>query len=484
MADEKNGGDAPKAGEENKTEEGHTADTDAEPTTEDAKLDLAKPEESGGPDTEAEVKAVDLAKPDERAPLPDPPPVLDDAPTVARTPSFIVNEDRAEDLEGLEEDEDALHSVGMFLAGDAEHVDIDNMDLPAELEEPSFAQQSKNVTSWVIFVLTVAVAVAGVIYVNNTEELRIQVELLFRGGLVRHKRAHIIELKERYAKEDTYAQNRYGEFKMIYSPRDAEVSVTMLKYKESIGDFMTRYVKGIGDTRTLIETRELKKFKQLTQNLKEKQVVAEQNIKNLPVTSRTNPKDAEHPDRPKACTDSKEEYCTFVYKIEISKEKYRPRSFVVFSEYSLDPPSLEVDEKKVQQLLFKNTGPGIYEVMWPGADLQPTPELFQEKFIRVMTDRLKCKLGPEDYKNTLELKDFNALMELPEDDRWQKLADNGMLSHGPPAAKVWTLMEWKASVAELRMPENLELWTTALETISNCKCDPEVKCWQNIGAAP
>ena len=53
MADEKNGGDAPKAGEENRAT-GHAADTEAEPTTEDAKLDLAK---------------SDLAKPHEPAPV-------------------------------------------------------------------------------------------------------------------------------------------------------------------------------------------------------------------------------------------------------------------------------------------------------------------------------------------------------------------------------------------------------------------------------
>ncbi|MFT7626115.1 MAG: hypothetical protein ACI9WU_005308 [Myxococcota bacterium] len=443
---------------------------------------MADEKKGGKPEAGDDVKGADdqavEAPAAEEAPK-EAVPALEDAPKKASTP---VDDDAPVSTDGIEADEDALHSVGLFMAGDAEHVDIDNMDLPPELEEPSFADQARNVTSWVIFALTVAVAIGGIIHVNSTEELRIQVELLFRGGLIRHKRADIIELKEKYAKEDTYAQNRYGEFKMIYSPQDAEVSVVMLKYKENISDFMTRYVKGIGDKRTLIETRELKKFKQLTGNLKEKQIVTEQTIKNLPVTSRTNPKDAGQPDRPKACTDSKEDYCSFVYKIKISKEMYRPREFVVFSEYSLDPPNIELDEKTTQQLLFKNTGPGIYEVMWPGADLQPTPALFRQQFVRVMTDRLKCKLGPEDYKSILEIKDFAALMELSEDERWQKLSDNGLLSHGPPTAKAWTLMEWKSSVAELRQAENLELWTTAELAINNCACDPEApkKCWEEL----
>ncbi len=509
-------GDKPENTEDAKAATGEPTEDDLAKVAdsgEDTKEELTA--EAGADDatTEDAATAEDADATIDDAAVEEPPsaPALDPDPTIAQPPPFepvadpgaparaassmvIIHDEEAVDTSGIDADDaDALHSVGMFLAGDADHVDIDQMELPPELEEPSFAQLARNWTSWVIFVLCIAVAIGGVLHIQNTEELRIQVELLFTGGLVRHKRADIIEAKERYQKEDTYAQNRYGQFKMIYSPRDATVEVTLIKYKENIGDFMTRYVKGVGDKRQPAEVRSLRKFKELTTGLKERQVVNEQNIKDLPVTSRTNPKDAEHPDRPKACTDSKEDYCSFVYRIKISKELYRPREFIVFSEYSLEPPDLVpcdtpdadqekcYDAKKVQQLLFKNTGPGIYEVFWPGADLQPTPALFAQQFTRVMTDRIKCKLGPEDWK-PLELKNgFRELMELPEDDRWQKLADNGLLSHGPPAAKVWTLMEWKASVAELREPENLELWTNAQQTIADCKCEEGVKCWQPAG---
>lgn len=436
---------------------------DADPTTEDEALAVQEGTVEADPTTEdapaeapAPPKEVAAAKPAE---------VSLSKKGPARTASIS---------DSTQDDTDALQSVGMFIGGEADQVDIDSMPLPPELEEPSFMQVSKNITSWVIFFLVTGTMIGGALYINNTQELRIQIEYLFKGGLERHKRAHILELRERYQKEDHYAQNRYGEFRMIYSPRDAEVEVTLIKYKEGIQEFMSRYVRGLADKRVKVEERELKKFKQLTSNLKERQVVAEQNIKNLPVTSRTNPKDAENPNRPKACTDSIEDYCTFVYKVKISKEKYRPREFLIFSEYSLDPPGFEDVDKKIQQLLYKNTGPNIYEVNWPGADLQPTPELFQEQFIRVMTSRLKCKLGPEDWK-PLELKNFSALWELPEDERWQKLADNGLLSHGPPNAKVWTMMEWKASIAELK--QHPVLWTTAEQKINDCKCEEGVKCW-------
>lgn len=456
-----------------------SVDTDA--TTEDEAL--AVQEGTVEPDPTTEDAPAPAAE--EVPAMPEPPKQVAAAKPAAAAPALPLKKAppaMSSISDSADDDADALQSVGMFIGGEADYVDIDSIPLPPELAEPSFKQVSENITSWVIFFLVTACMIGSALYINNTQELRIQIEYLFEGGLERHKRAHILELRERYQKEDHYAQNRYGEFRMIYSPRDAEVEVTLIKYREGIQEFMSRYVRGLADKRVKIEERELKKFKQLTSNLKERQVVAEQNIKNLPVTSRTNPKDKENPNRPRACTDSAEDYCTFVYKVKISKEKYRPREFLIFSEYSLDPPGFEDVDKKIQQLLYKNTGPNIFEVNWPGADLQPTPELFQEQFIRVMTSRLKCKLGPEDWK-PLELKNFRALLELPEDERWQKLADNGLLSHGPPNAKVWTMMEWKASVAELK--QHPVLWTTAEQKINDCKCEEGVKCWvSETPAAP
>ena len=480
------------------------------PETTDNEASTSKPEATTSPGTDAAVEPGEEATAGESALANDgEAPALEADPTIAQPPSFApadsgpstIDDGDAIAVDGLQEgDEDALHSVGMFMAGDAERVDIDSVELPPELAEPSFREVSKNVISWVILVICVGVAVGGMYWVKSDPDKSIQVELMFRGGLERHKKAHIIEQRQKFAKEDQYAQNRYGKFRMVYSPPDAQVSVTLLKYVEKLEDFMVRHVRGGKDSRKKIEDRELQKLRLLTENLQENQFVKEHNIQNLPVTSRSNPKDKEDPSKPKHCTDDTGEYCTFVYKIKISKEKWRPREFIVFSEYSLEPPDLIscgsldpefateeekkncFNEKQFQQLLFKNTGPSIYEVAWPGANLQPTPELFQEKFIRVMTDKLKCNMGPDDYARLREenpLKNFAQLMELPDDERWQRLAENGLLAHGPPGEKQWTLMEWKSSVAELRQPENIHLWHSALKIITECDCDVEgLKCWK------
>ncbi|MFT5432279.1 MAG: hypothetical protein ACI9OJ_002978, partial [Myxococcota bacterium] len=364
-----------------------------------------------------------------------------------------------------------------------------SMDLPDELEERSFGDLRRNVISWVIFFLAIGGFVAGAAYISGQEELKVQIQLLFTEGLVAHKKSHIIERRERYQKEDKYAQNRYGEFRMIYSPRDAEVQVTQIKYVETIGEFMTRYVTGGEDTRKKVEEVELKKFREKTTNLKEKTVVSEQAIKDLPVTQRTNPENK--PGDPVACTESVDDFCTYVYKVKISKEKYRPREFVIYSEYSLDAPDTVIDPK-AQALLFKGVGPGINEVNWPGADLQPTPELFQEQFVRLWTNRIKCNLSPEDYavfelvdvpKKANAKKYYAAFRALPEDEMYQKMVENGHLQYGGLQAKSWTLTEWKSSVAELK--QHPLLWNNASEAIDNCDCDAEGNpkaCWQRLVA--
>jgi len=196
--------------------------------------------------------------------------------------------------------------------------------------------------------------------------------------------------------------------------------------------------------------------------LKKNQVVAEMNIKNLPVSQRTNPKDMS------ACTNSIDDYCTYIYKVKIAKEKYRPREFIIFSDYSPEAPGVEPGA--AQQLVFKKTGPSVFEVVWPGADLQPTPELFQEQYTQVMTQKVKCGLKAEGKK-----KELAELMALPEEERYQKIYESGLLSI---KGKTWTLSEWRASIAELKQAENLALWEAAQAAVKACDCKAEPPCWK------
>ena len=401
-----------------------------------------------------------------------------------------------------DEDETSLNSVGMFIEGDGDKVDIDSLELPPELAEPSFAMLRRNAISWVIFFAVILCSVGGAAYINSKAHLRIQLEYLFKGGLERHKKAELISKRERYAKEDHYAQNRYGEFKMIYSPKTAKVDVYQIKYKETITQFMNRFVRGMKDNRVKVGERKLEKFSKLTDNLAKNVIVTEAIVKDLPITSRSNPKDKDHPERVKACTDDTEDYCTFVYRVKISKEMYYPRSFMIFSDYSqdADPESLKLEDAtkqkdwdKAQTLYFKQVGPTIFEVVWPGANLRAKPELFAEQFIRVMTDTVKCQLGPKDYEamkneKAEPIKDFAGLWDMAEDDRWQQMYDTGKLQHGPPNSQAWAPLSWRSSVQELK-EERPELWLEVEERVKNCECknDEEgrrIRCWKGEGSEP
>ena len=179
-------------------------------------------------------------------------------------------------------------------------------------------------------------------------------------------------LQARYDVEDRVATNRYGETVLTYAPANAVVTVTMITYRETITDFITRFNRGGDDRRVKLEERELEKFRQLTSKLEPGVIVTRMSVKNLPLTQRSNPKDAADPTRVKACTDAAEDLCTFVYKISIAKPLHRTLEFVVESEYSMGAPGLAAG-KQAQRLLFKNTGPAIFELAWPGATLRPNP---------------------------------------------------------------------------------------------------------------
>ena len=499
------------------------------------------------------------------------------------------------------DDNDVLVSVGMFLQDEEADEDPD-IELPPELEEPSFDEVRKNVISWVILVAMVigSVGFLGWVFYSQSEaavDKKEQVQALFYGGILDLKTAEQRKVRDKWRIEDTYAKNRYGEFKMMYSPRDAKVTVTQYKFVEPIPGFIDRFVRGggKGDQRRLLQTKAIQRFQELTTNLdavevdatktvrqREKQkgeryVVSEQNIKNLPLTQRSNPldpdgvsddvvmeqvpKDAKNsfwckgtqktclitrqpmrlsasdsltiqwtaggallsattsngvdftgtpsikksmikPDDREihvefadgsepdpgtkilasyqvlpACTMETEEFCTYVYRLKIERELYKPKEYLINSDFSLASPGITADPKKERVFTFEKKGPNVYQVAWPGVDLQPTPELFQLQYIRLMTTKSgKCSSMMDEEM----LKAYEALET--DDARYVYMKENGFLSLGPPYAKAWTLDEFNAQIRELKN-DHPALWTQAQEVITACKCEPgsnNSECWKTF----
>jgi hypothetical protein len=501
---------------------------------------------------------------------------------------------------GDSDDNEVLVSVGMFLQ-DEESDEEPDVELPPELTEPSFGDVRKNVISWVILVVMLVGASGslGWVFYSQSEaavDKKEQVEALFYGGILDLKTAEQRKLRDKWLIEDTYAKNRYGEFKMMYSPRDAKVTVTQYKFVEPIPGFIDRFVRGggKGDQRRLLQTKAIQRFQELTTNLddvvvdktktvrqREKQkgeryVVSEQNIKNLPLTQRSNsldkdgvsddvvmeqvPADAKgsfwckgaqktclitrqpmrfgasdplsikwtsgtallsattsngvdftgnstiakslikpddreihvefatgsEPDpgtkilasyqvQP-ACTMETEEFCTYVYRLTIERELYKPKAYLINSDFSLASPGITADPKKERVFTFEKKGPSVYEVAWPGVDLQPTPELFQLQYIRLMT----TKAG--NCSSMMDEEMLKAYGELETDEaRYLYMKENGFLSLGPPFSKAWTLDEFNAQIKELKN-DHPALWSQALEVIAACKCNkgPNSECWKTF----
>jgi len=504
-------------------------------------------------------------------------------------------------LPSVVDDDDVLASVGMFL-GDEESEEEPDIELPPELQEPSFAEVRKNKISWVVLAMFVlgSAGYVGWMFLSASEAAETQKEelqALFYGGILDLKTAEQRRLRDKWRIEDTYAKNRYGEFKMMYSPRDAKVTVTQYKYVEPIPGFIDRFVRGgaKGDQRKLLATNKIQRVEELTTSLDtaevskeqmvrkrdkqkgERLVISEQNIKNLPLTQRTNPQDkdgvsddivleqvrtltqqfvckgaqknclitrqpmrisasepltlkwtsaggalltatttngvdlhtgnatieaseikqddrelhvtfakgsepqigskiyASYQVQP-ACTFNDDEFCTYVYKLRIERDLYKPKQYVINSDFSLASPGLTVDKDKERAFTFEKKGPSVYEVAWPGVDLEPTPELFQLQYIRLMTTKAgQCNSywTDEERKQYAELETDAA--------KYQMLYDNGFLSLGPPFGKAWTMDEFNAQVRNLQSKHS-DLWTKALEVIGACKCDkgPNSECWRTF----
>ena len=189
-----------------------------------------------------------------------------------------------------------------------------------------------------------------------------------------------IQLNARYHRIDAHATNRYGDLRMVYSPSDAQVTVTQVKYKETLNEFVTRTTKAGPDKRQEVARTELRKFSRLTSALDSSQVVSEQRINNLALTSRSNPKDREDPTRPKHCTDDPEDYCTFEYEVRVAKPDFRPVEVLLTSAFASDPPGA-TSKPATRRVSFYQAGPGIWEAAWPVVVLKPTPALLQKQSV-------------------------------------------------------------------------------------------------------
>lgn len=177
-------------------------------------------------------------------------------------------------------------------------------------------------------------------------------------------RIRAARVRARFAREKRWVPNRYGTLRLTYAPANAQVSIVGVRYRERIGDFITRYVRGGIDKRARVDERELRRFALRGPTALPADDAQEVEIINLPLTQRTNPGD------PTACSTDAEDYCTFVYRVTITHPGHAPRTLVLSSPFALGAPGAGNDGSA--GALFSEYGQG-WAASWSPLPLVPNP---------------------------------------------------------------------------------------------------------------
>lgn len=259
----------------------------------------------------------------------------------------------------------------------------------ADIDEP-FEPERKSWGGIVTIVLMLAVVIGGIVFIMSNDKFKQDIECFFSGEIEKCKTAEKKEQEGQWREIDQITVNRYGSTTITYSPQDARVKLTQLKWKESIDDYMGRVKQGREDKRGEAERIDIPNR---TSSLKEKEIVDNLPLQDLPLLEKST--DAAGPDT---------EVYTYAYEITIEKDGYYPRSFLFMTD---DIPMKAPDG--VQPYKWENTGPGVFMANFGGCDLMPKPETARPKMIEALV-AIKClKASPEGKKMTPEDLDIQVM---------------------------------------------------------------------------
>lgn len=274
-----------------------------------------------------------------------------------------------------------LGDAGEILMGGASKRPMREM-ADADIDEP-FDPERKSWGGVVTIVVMLLVVIAGVVFIMTNDKFKQDIECFFTGEIEKCKTAEKKEQETQWREIDQITVNKYGSTTLTYSPQDARVTLTQLKWKESIEDFMDRVKKGKADKRGEPERIDIPNK---TSSLKEKEIVESLPLQDLPLLEKST--DAAGPDT---------EVYTYAYEVVVEKDGYYPRSFIFITD---DVPMKVPDG--VQAYKWENTGPGVFMANYGGCDLMPKPETARPKMVEALIE-IKClKASPEGVKMTPE----------------------------------------------------------------------------------
>ncbi len=326
----------------------------------------------------------------------------------------------------------------------------------AKEHEQAQLRQRWSIGALVTLVLVVGAGAAGSYVVLGDEVMREQWALFWEGKLKEEADKKCQADCERKQKEDLATMNRYGEINLFYSPRDAKVKVTKVIYKETIPEFMERYERGGEDKRQPGGEEPLKQVEEVMGKLKGNSYFENLPLHDLGVLERS---------------EDNTTVFTYEYKVEIThtdeqgKNDYKPRSYLLHSQFSYHPPPAGWTP-----LRFQEVAGNQFVAPFNGCNLIPEPTVFKCMYAETMY-KVKCEverarkaakdLAKEEKK---EWKDWT-----PEEEATFRA--NSLMETSGVAPE-----EWQQRVDELKGYTQVpEAWTQAQEIPEKCECDAEVE---------
>lgn len=259
----------------------------------------------------------------------------------------------------------------------------------ADIDEP-FEPERKSWGGIVTIVIMALVVIGGIVFVMTNDKFKQEIECFLSGEIEKCKTAEKKEQESQWREVDQLTVNRYGTTTLVYSPQDAKVVLTQLKWKEGIEDFVGRVKKGKEDKRGEPERIDIPNR---TSSLKEKEIVESLPLQDLPLLEKST--DSAGPDT---------EVYTYAYEIVIEKDGYYPRTFL----FMTDDVPMKTPEG-VQAYKWENTGPGVYMANFTGADLMPRPETARPKMVEALIAIRCLKASPEGQKMAPEDLDIQVM---------------------------------------------------------------------------
>ena len=300
----------------------------------------------------------------------------------------------------------------------------------ADLDEPFDTVESKGRVGLVIFIILMLVAAGGVGYVLTNDKLKQDMECFFSGEVEKCKTAEKSQQEAKWREVDALTVNRYGSTELHYTPADAKVVITQLKWTEGIEDYVGRVKQGKQDVRGEPERIDIPNK---TASLKENEIVESLPLQDVPLLEKSTD----------SVDDSTQIY-TYAYEMNIEKEGYFPRTFL----FGTDDLPMKVPEGAMFYK-WENAGPGVFIANFGGADLMPKPETARPKLVKALI-AIRC------------LQESPAGKKLSEEEMQTQVLTL-RAQEGFPTEQIWTDVE-------TALKENPEVWAEVEKEVAAGTC--------------